>query len=350
MNYAIQLAEQRIGLTGENPSVGCVIVKNKKIISTGQTGIGGTPHAESIAIDNAVEKVAGGILYSTLEPCSHIGKTPSCVHKIIKSKIKKVFFAINDVDNRSANKSIKYFKKKKISVVTGFLENKARKLYRSYFHLKKTKLPFVVGKIAISKNLYFKFNNKYISNFHSLSVSHLLRYQSHAIMVSYKTINNDNPKLNCRLKGLEKFSPIRIILDKDLKINKKSNILKNSNNLKTIIFFNKTNKNTKYLKKCGVSLIKTPLDKNKNLDLENILKKIKKLKIHYLLVESGNILIEQFLNKKLFNEFYLFNSNKTVKNTSKKNTFKFKKRLNSYFKNKVNLSTYLEKDYIVKYY
>ena len=90
MSFAISLAEQRIGLTGENPSVGCVIVKNNKIISFGQTGLGGTPHAEVDAINKAEESLKNSSIYITLEPCCHYGKTPPCTKKIIQSKIKKV--------------------------------------------------------------------------------------------------------------------------------------------------------------------------------------------------------------------------------------------------------------------
>ena len=94
MSLAISLAEQRIGLTGENPSVGCVIVKNNKIISFGQTGLGGKPHAEVDAINRAKESLKNSSIYITLEPCSHYGKTPPCTKEIIKSKIKKVYYGI----------------------------------------------------------------------------------------------------------------------------------------------------------------------------------------------------------------------------------------------------------------
>ena len=101
MKIAISLAKQRIGLTGSNPSVGCVVVKNKEIISVGQTGLNGTPHAEVDALNKAKGNAIGATLYVSLEPCSHYGKTPPCTNKIIKSKIKKVYYAIHDIDERS---------------------------------------------------------------------------------------------------------------------------------------------------------------------------------------------------------------------------------------------------------
>ena len=90
MSIALTLASSRHGLTGENPSVGCVIVKNDKIISIGQTGYNGRPHAEYNAIKNSNENLDGSMMYVTLEPCNHYGQTPPCTKEIIKNKIKEI--------------------------------------------------------------------------------------------------------------------------------------------------------------------------------------------------------------------------------------------------------------------
>ena len=112
MDLALCLASQRIGLTGDNPSVGCVIVKNNEIISTGQTGLGGRPHAEISAIKNAdKKKIIGSTMYVTLEPCNHYGKTPPCTKFIIKSKKKKIYFGVEDPDKRTFGKSTSILKK-----------------------------------------------------------------------------------------------------------------------------------------------------------------------------------------------------------------------------------------------
>ena len=252
MKIAINLAKNRVGLTGVNPSVGCVIVKNNKIISTGQTGINGIPHAEQNAIDKAKENLINSKLYVTLEPCSHFGKTPPCTNLIIKNKIKNVIYGMDDVDERSKKKCIKIFKREKILVKSNFLKKEVQSLYKSYIYIKKKNLPYVTGKIACSKNYVINAKNKYLTNNHSLNVSHLLRYKNQGILISYKTLNKDNPILNCRLKGLENYSPIRFIIDKNLDIKLSSKIVKTSSKYKTIIFYN--NKITKikkidYLKK-----------------------------------------------------------------------------------------------------
>ena len=106
-------AKKSLGNTKDNPSVGCVIVKNNHVISSGCTSYNGRPHAETNAIKNSRVSVKNSDIYITLEPCSHFGKTPPCINKIINKKIKKVFFSVNDPDHRSYKKSIKLLKKKK---------------------------------------------------------------------------------------------------------------------------------------------------------------------------------------------------------------------------------------------
>ena len=108
MGIAMNLAKERIGLTGLNPSVGCVIVKNNKIISFGQTGFQGRPHAETIGLKKNKKNIVGSTVYLTWEPCSHYGKTPPCTTSLIKSKVKKVIYSIEDSDARSSNKAKKF--------------------------------------------------------------------------------------------------------------------------------------------------------------------------------------------------------------------------------------------------
>ena len=228
MRFAINLAKNQNGLTGTNPSVGCVIAKNKKIISYGVTNLNGRPHAETIALKRCRDNSLNSLIYVTLEPCSHHGKTPPCTNAIIKSKAKKVYYSIEDSDLRSFNNSKKILNSKKIFTKSGLLKSETIKLYRKYDYARRNKMPYVIGKLACSSNFFILKNNKPITNDHSRKVSHLLRYQNKGILTSYKTINSDNPKLNCRLNGLEKFSPKRLIIDRDLKINLNSDIVKSS--------------------------------------------------------------------------------------------------------------------------
>ena len=350
MSLAILLAKQRIGLTGENPSVGCVIVKNKKVISYGQTGFGGTPHAEINAINNSSESLKGSSIFISLEPCNHYGKTPPCTNRIIKSKFKNVYYGINDIDKRTSGNSEKILKKKGIVVHKNVMSKKIYNLYKSYFYLKRNKFPYITGKIACSKNFIINSKERYISNNESLKVSHLLRFRNQGILISSSTLNDDNPKLDCRINGLETFSPIRFIIDKSLKIKINSNIVKSSKKIKTYIFYNKTSKKLKILKKKGLKLILSPLNSEGNIDLKSVLSEIRNKNINYLLVEGGDKLTKSLLKANYFNEFYLFKSKKILK--TKNNSIKINriiKNLSKSFRFKKDLNTNLNGDKIIKY-
>ena len=219
MSLALTLASARHGLTGENPSVGCVIVKNDEIISIGQTGYNGRPHAEYNAIKNSNETLEGSTMYVTLEPCNHYGQTPPCTKEIIKNKISKIIYSVEDVDKKVKGKSFKILKSKNVIVKKGLLYDEVIDFYKPYFFNRKNKMPYVTGKIAVSKNnLIYSKGTKRITDIHSDKLTHFLRYKNDSLMISYKTLNQDNPKLDCRLKGLNKFSPKRIILDNKLEM------------------------------------------------------------------------------------------------------------------------------------
>ena len=139
MELALDLARAREGLTGPNPSVGCVIVKNDELISIGQTSFNGRPHAELNAIKNSVTNLKGSTMYVTLEPCSHYGVTPPCTSAIIKSKISDIVYSVIDVDKRVKGKTFNILKSKKIVVRKGLLKAKINQFYIHYFYNRKKK-------------------------------------------------------------------------------------------------------------------------------------------------------------------------------------------------------------------
>jgi len=351
MKIALSLASARHGLTGENPSVGCVIVKNDEIISIGQTGYNGRPHAEYNAIKNSNESLEGSKMYITLEPCNHYGKTPPCTKKIIKNKIKEIIYSVEDVDKKVKGKSFKILKSKNIIVKKDLLNKEINNFYEPYFFNRKNKIPYVTGKIAVSKNnLIYSKGTKRITDIHSDKLTHLLRYKNDSLMISYRTLNEDNPKLNCRIAGLHRFSPKRIILDNNLEMNINSYIFKTANMNNTVIFYNKANK-TKVLlfKKKGIQLIKSNLLKNEDFDIKLILKKLYILGFRNLLVEGGNNLSKYMINNKLFNKFYLFRSPKKLSKLVAYKEFNCFKELSQKYKTKKKINTQLGKDSITLY-
>jgi diaminohydroxyphosphoribosylaminopyrimidine deaminase / 5-amino-6-(5-phosphoribosylamino)uracil reductase len=351
MSLALNLARARHGLTGKNPSVGCVIVKDDEIISIGQTGYDGKPHAEYNAIKNSSKNLKGSVMYVSLEPCNHYGQTPPCTNEIIKNKISKVIYSIEDVDNKVKGKSIKILGRKNIKVRKGLLKNKISNFYKPYFFNRRNKSPYVTGKIAISKNnLIYSKGTKRITDIHSDTLTHFLRYKNDSLLISYKTLNIDNPKLNCRLKGFNKFSPKRIILDNYLKTKTSSYIFKTANKNNTIIFYKNANKkNVSIFKKKGIKLIKSNLLKNEYFDLKHILKNLYILGCRNLLVEGGNDLSKNILKSRLFNQFYLYQSKKNLSKSVSYKEFNCFKYLSQNYKNRSKINTKLGKDSITLY-
>ena len=348
MNLAFNLASERVGLTGENPSVGCIIVKNNEILSIGQTGFNGRPHAEYNAIKSSKKDLKNSTLYTSLEPCTHYGKTPPCSNLIIKSKIKKVVFSIPDVDPRTRLKSIKIFKLKNIKVKSRIFVKKGTDIYKTYIYNKTKKLPFVTGKLAVSKdNFIYSKKRLRITNHYSDQITHLLRYRNDSILISSKTLNLDNPKLTCRINGLLKFSPKRIILDRKLSIKKNSFIFLTAKYKNTVIFYNKGKKNKiKQLKKKGIKLIRLQVNDNNLFDLKLILKKIFLLGCRNLLVEGGKKLTKNFLDNKLFNQFYLLKSPNKLGSSGNLNVTTLLKQLNFIYKKNSLINSFTGNDII----
>ena len=333
MKLALMEAHKAIGNTKTNPAVGCVVVRNDCVISAASTSKNGRPHAEHNAIKLCKKSIRNAKLYVTLEPCSHYGKTPPCVATIIKSKIKKVYFSIKDPDPRSFNKSSTQFKRKNIFVKDGIYSKEIKNFYRSYLKYKKDELPFVTSKLAISKDYYTSnVRKKWLTNKYSRGRVHLMRSQHDCILTSARTIVDDNPRLNCRIAGLEINSPSKIILDKNLITPIKSRIIKNTKNYDTIIFYNKNNKKKiKIFKKSKIKLIKAELATDGNFDLRSLLIKIKKIGYTRVFLESGVSLTSKFLSNNLVDDLHLFMSNNKI---GKYGNNSFKKNMNLFLKNK----------------
>ena len=178
--------------------------------------------------------------------------------------------------------------------------------------------------------------------------THYLRYRNDSILISYKTLNIDNPRLNCRLKKLKKFSPRRIVLDNRLELNVKSYLFKSTNKDNTIVFYNEAKKSKiNDFKKNKIILIKSNINKDKKFNIKIIMKKLFNLGCRNILIEGGNDLTNYFLKKKLFNQFYLFKSSKKLSKSVEYKEFTGLKILKENYKNKLKLEQNFGKDQIV---
>ena len=309
MKIAIKEGYKGLGKTSPNPAVGAVMVTpdKKKIIAKGYHKAYGLPHAEVEAIKKAKEKAKGAILYVTLEPCSHYGKTPPCTEKILEAGISEVICGIRD-PNPVAKGGLEILKNHGIKVKCGVLAKDVKILTRFFLSRILRKHPWVImkvagsldGKISVSTG-----DSKWITGPEARKYSHKLRAISDAILVGKNTVIKDNPELTCRL--IKGKNPVRIILDTNLSLNPDYKIFKVSKNKKTIIACGDhiSQEKENIFKKKGVEIWKLPL-KNQKVDLNALLKKCYESGISSLLVEGGGKVHGSFLNEDLVDEVFYF--------------------------------------------
>ena len=343
INLAFEQAKINLGSTKTNPCVGCIIEKNGAVISSGFTAANGRPHAEY----NALYKKGNfenANLYVTLEPCSHYGLTPPCTNIIIKKKIKKVFFSVND-----PNPNLKNFKKilsQKGIITSGSIsKKKGLEFYKSYYLQYTSKLPLIDAKLAISKDYLTKnLKSKFITNKHSIKRSHLIRSMYNCIISTSKSINEDNSKLDCRIEGLEEKSPDLVILDRNLKLLKSCNLLKNTKKRKIFLITSlNSRKKISFFKKKGVKIILMKSLVNKK-DFNNLFHILKKKGYSRIFLESGLTLLNFLIKNNFISNIYIFKSknnlNKFGRNFSSKNLIK-----NIALKNQINVNLFGDRLY-----
>ncbi len=303
---ALKLAQKNLGLTAPNPVVGCLIVKDQEILATGITAKNGRPHAEAVAISKADKhKIKGSTLYVTLEPCCHIGQTPACTDQIIKSGIKRVVIACSDIDERVNGNGIKALQAAKIEVSLGLLEKEAQEINKAFFKAKNTGLPYVSIKIASSldaKIATSNYDSKWITSENARRFAHYLRSVNDAIMVGANTVRYDDPMLDCRLEGLEEYSPKRFVISTKIDFNLQAKIFQTANKIPTFLLTAyKDDYVCNKIRKLGVEIIFCQ-EKNQQIDLKDALQKLCATGVNSILVEGGNKLITQLLQQKLADE------------------------------------------------
>ena len=318
LDLAYQLAEQNLGKTGLNPSVGAIVVKDDSVISSGITSFRGRPHAEFNALSK-LKNCAGASLYTSLEPCVHFGKTPPCTKIISKKRIKKVYFGSYDPDIRSFKKAKSFLTKKGIDVKKIKTKN-YKNFYKSYFINKKLDIPYVSAKIALSNDFFsINYKKRWITNESSRKIVHLLRSRYDCILSTSKTINLDNSLLNCRIDGLDKFKPDLFIIDLNLKLKKNLLLNKMIKKRKTYIVTSKSNlQKANIYKRNGYKFIFINTLKEKK-DFISLYKKIYKLGYSRVLLETGLIFLDTIIKNKLINNLYLFKSNINLSKIGKNN-------------------------------
>ncbi|MDQ5987244.1 MAG: Riboflavin biosynthesis protein RibD [Syntrophus sp. SKADARSKE-3] len=302
MRQAIKLARRGAGNVSPNPMVGAVIVKDGRVIGEGYHACCGGNHAEINAIDKSSEPVAGATIYVTLEPCSHQGRTPPCALRIVTEGFSRVVIGATDPNPLVSGKGIKILKKNGIAVTAGVMENSCRELNEIFFKFIATGLPFVTlkyaqtldGRIATATG-----HSCWISSPPSLRLAHKLRSTHDAILVGVGTVLMDDPELTVRLvKGR---NPLRIVLDRDLRIPLTAKILKHQDQARTLIVaaHNAPPERYEILHDMGIDVLCVDDCADGRIDLKKLLRALVEKDITSVLVEGGATVITSILKERL---------------------------------------------------
>ena len=318
MRRALKLARQGTGYTNPNPMVGCVVVKDGRIISEGYHEKYGGFHAERNALMRCVEDPAGADLYVTLEPCCHYGKTPPCTEIIIEKKIARVFVGSMDSNPLVAGKGVQILRETGIEVETGILAEECRKLNEVFYHYMETGLPFVAMKYAMSldgKIACATGDSKWVTGEAARRHVHELRKQYMGIMVGIGTVLADDPMLNCRVA--EGADPVRIVCDSQLRIPMDSRLVQTARQIPTIVACGGNIRESESLKKklrkleaAGVEVLQTA--KVHGVNLRQLMKLLGERKIDSILLEGGGTLNASALQEQIVSKVYAYIAGKLI--------------------------------------
>lgn len=303
---ALKLARRGKGKTQPNPTVGAVITKKGKIISSGYHHGAGKAHAEVVAIKKSIQSVKGATLYVTLEPCCHTGRTGPCTEVIIASGIKRVVACTKDPNPIVNGRGFKILKKAGIEVVSNIMANEAKALNEAHFFYYKNKRPMVTLKLAQSLDGRIATStgdSKYLSCQESLRYVHQLRSENDAVVIGAGTLAKDDPQLNVRY--VQGVNPYRIIISRKPILKKSLNIIKN-NDGKTIIVTTKKTPKSLFVIHNNLTGWELSSNPDKTLNLVELLKQSDHFGLKSLLVEGGAELATSFLKQKIVDKIVLF--------------------------------------------
>jgi diaminohydroxyphosphoribosylaminopyrimidine deaminase/5-amino-6-(5-phosphoribosylamino)uracil reductase len=295
MHHALTLAERALGRTAPNPAVGCTIVaRDGRIVGRGWTQDGGRPHAEVVALTQAGTAAKGATAYVTLEPCAHLGQTPPCAEALVKAGVARVVAAVEDPDPRVKGKGFAILREAGVEVAVGVLEKEAAELNAGFFLRITANRPLVTVKIAQSADgkTMRAGADKWITGEEARRFGHLLRAKHDAILIGVGTALADDPELTCRLPGLEKYSPLRVVLDTHLRLPETGKLARLARQVPTIVFT--TSDGGDGLRNNGIEVLKVMPDAQGRPDVGALLNELARRGVTRLLVEGGATIVWAF--------------------------------------------------------
>jgi diaminohydroxyphosphoribosylaminopyrimidine deaminase/5-amino-6-(5-phosphoribosylamino)uracil reductase len=314
MALALTLGRRGQGRTWPNPAVGAVVVKDGVIVGRGWTQPGGRPHAEPEALNRAGEAARGATLYVTLEPCSHVGKSPPCADAIIAAGITRVVSAIEDPNPEVAGQGHAKLRAAGITVDTGLGAAEAAHDHAGHFRRIRDKRPHVILKLAVSSDDKIGAAGRKpvaITGEAAKARVHLLRAQCDAILVGIGTVLADDPLLTCRLPGMEALSPVRVVLDRALRIPGTSRLVQSARETPLWVMTSNLSEAPAAMKlgAAGAQVIRVAATSTPpGLDLSAVLHALAGKGITRLLVEGGARVASSFVAAGLVDEVWLLHA------------------------------------------
>jgi diaminohydroxyphosphoribosylaminopyrimidine deaminase/5-amino-6-(5-phosphoribosylamino)uracil reductase len=318
MQLALTLGRRGQGRTWPNPAVGAVVVKDDVIVGRGWTQPGGRPHAEPEALKHAGEATRGATLYVTLEPCSHVGKSPPCADAIVAAGIARVVSAIEDPNPEVAGQGHAKLRAAGITVDIGLGAVEAAHDHAGHFRRVRDKRPHVILKLAVSSDDKIATAGRKpvaITGEAAKARVHLLRAQCDAILVGIGTVQADDPLLTCRLPGMEARSPVRVVLDRSLRISGTSRLVHSARETPLWVMTSNVSEAPAAMKlgAAGAQVIRVASATTPpGLDLPAVLGALAEKGITRLLVEGGARVASSFVAANLVDEVWLLRGREAV--------------------------------------
>jgi diaminohydroxyphosphoribosylaminopyrimidine deaminase/5-amino-6-(5-phosphoribosylamino)uracil reductase len=305
MRRALTLARRALGYTCPNPAVGAVIVRDSAIVGEGCHRACGLPHAEAEALARAGKKARGATIYITLEPCDHLGRTPSCTEAILAAGIKRVVVGTTDPNPKVRGKGLKRLRQAGLEVVTGVLETDCRDMNRDYNHYISTGLPWVTLKWAMTLDgriATHSGDSRWISGEAAQRYAHRLRARHAAVLVGLGTVLADDPQLTVRHAC--GHQPTRIVLDERGELPLNSRLMQTAG--EAPLWVVTTDKSPEEWRRTlvdkGAEVIEMLADQNGHVDIKALLSELGRREIMSVLVEGGSKVLGSFFAVGLWNK------------------------------------------------
>jgi diaminohydroxyphosphoribosylaminopyrimidine deaminase/5-amino-6-(5-phosphoribosylamino)uracil reductase len=306
MARAIQLAARGMNTTDPNPRVGCVIVKDKRVIGEGWHVRAGEAHAEVHALQQAGAEAKGATVYVSLEPCCHHGRTPPCSDALIAAQVERVVVAMQDPNPQVAGNGMRQLQEAGLQVELGLLEAQAKALNPGFIQRMQMRRPFVRNKLAMSldgRTAMADGESKWITGEAARQDVQRLRARSSAIMTGVGTVLADDPALTVRLPDTER-QPLRVIIDTNLSTPLTARVL-NEPGQTLIMTANADLDMHESLREAGAEVLQVG-NEGQAIDLRMALEKLAERKINEVLLETGATLSGAMLEAQLIDEMVIY--------------------------------------------